>query len=140
MARMIIDSTNLILGRLASFIAKKALMGETMELVNCEKAVITGNKKTILKLYLKKMKSKSIRKGPFIPKTADRFVRRSIRGMLPYKTARGREAFKRVICHVSIPEKLKDKKIETIEGINIGKLANPNHVKIKEICNIMGGK
>ena len=45
---MIIDATNIILGRLASFAAKHALLGETIEIINCENAVITGNKKRTL--------------------------------------------------------------------------------------------
>src|SRR3989338_5367440 len=119
---MIIDANNLILGRLASFVAKKALRGEKVEVVNCERAVITGDKKEIFKKYLRKAKSKSVRKGPFMPKVADRFVRRSIRGMLPYKRPRGREAFKRVICYAGVPEKLRDKKFETLKEANISKL------------------
>ena len=42
---MLIDSKNIILGRLASFAAKHALLGENVDIVNCESAVITGNKK-----------------------------------------------------------------------------------------------
>ena len=45
---MIIDANNLILGRMATFIAKQALLGEDIKIVNCEKAVITGDRKEIL--------------------------------------------------------------------------------------------
>ncbi len=38
---MIIDANNMILGRLASFAAKKALLGEKIDVINCEKAVIS---------------------------------------------------------------------------------------------------
>ena len=41
---MIIDATDLVAGRLASSIAKKALLGETIDVVNCENLVLTGNK------------------------------------------------------------------------------------------------
>ena len=36
-----IDATNLILGRLASYAAKKAQLGENVDIINCEAAVIT---------------------------------------------------------------------------------------------------
>jgi len=40
---MIVDASNMILGRMVSYVAKKALLGEKVDIVNCEKAVITGN-------------------------------------------------------------------------------------------------
>ena len=43
----IIDGTNAILGRLASYTAKELLKGEEIIIVNCEKIIITGNKKNI---------------------------------------------------------------------------------------------
>ena len=48
---MIIDASDMILGRLATYVAKKALLGEKVDIVNCEKAVITGNKKSIFEKY-----------------------------------------------------------------------------------------
>jgi len=45
---MIIDATNLIAGRLATFVAKKALLGEEIEIVNSEKAVLTGKKSDLM--------------------------------------------------------------------------------------------
>jgi large subunit ribosomal protein L13 len=45
--KMIIDATNATLGRLASFVAKQALQGKKVIIVNSEKAIITGDKKGI---------------------------------------------------------------------------------------------
>jgi len=45
---MIIDATNLIIGRVASLAAKKVLLGEDIVILNCEKAMMTGNRKEIL--------------------------------------------------------------------------------------------
>ena len=39
---MIINAENLILGRMTTYAAKKALQGEEVDIVNCEKAIITG--------------------------------------------------------------------------------------------------
>ena len=41
---MIINAENLVLGRMAAVVAKQALLGEDINIVNCEKAVITGDK------------------------------------------------------------------------------------------------
>ena len=45
---MLLDAKNQILGRLASFVAKKALSGDTVIVLNAEKAVISGKEKEVL--------------------------------------------------------------------------------------------
>lgn len=139
---MIIDASNLILGRMASFVAKKALLGETIEIVNCEKAVITGNKKQILARFqqLNSMGGKTIVKGPFIPKQPHMFVKRAIKRMLPHKRQRGREALKKIRCYIGIPESLKDRKLETVPKANISKVPNLRYITVKKICFFIGGK
>lgn len=137
---MIIDATDLILGRLASYVAKKALVGEKIDVVNCENAVVTGNKQQILAKYKKKKDRGVPLHGPYFPRYPDRLVRRCIRGMLPWDRTIGREAFKRVMCYVSVPEKFKDKKIETIKEANIEKLPNLKYIKIKDVCRFLGAK
>ena len=37
---MIIDAKNLVLGRMATVVAKEALLGEKIDIINCEKAVV----------------------------------------------------------------------------------------------------
>ena len=46
--KTVIDATDLIVGRLASHVAKKALLGEEFVIINSEKAILTGNKPQIL--------------------------------------------------------------------------------------------
>ena len=135
---MIIDASDMILGRLATYIAKKALLGEKVDIVNCEKAVITGNKQSVFEKY-KKRNERGSRptKGPFIPKMPDRFVRRCIRGMLPYKQEKGINAFKRVMCYIGMPDEFKDKKIEVIQDCNVSKVPSLKYVYVNEICNSM---
>ena len=43
----LIDGTNATMGRLASYVAKQALKGEEIAIMNCEKVIITGSKKNI---------------------------------------------------------------------------------------------
>ncbi len=137
---MIIDGNNLILGRLGSFVAKKALLGEKIDIVNCGNIVVTGKKETVFGKY-KKILARGIHsKGPFLYKMPDRFVKRTLRGMLPYKRERGREALKNIRCYLGVPEKLSDKKYETIEMANIKKVPSLDYVKVKDICREVGGK
>ncbi len=137
---MIINAENLIIGRLATFVAKQALLGEKINIVNCENAIMTGNKSYILKKYAQKRQMGIPSKGPFICRTPEKFVKRVIRGMLPYKQEKGRKAFEGIKCYIGIPEKFKDKKLETIENADISKVPNLKYIKIGEICRLMGAK
>ena len=134
---MIINGENLILGRLASFVSKKALMGQTIKIVNCEKVMITGKKTSIAKKYKTQDERGKFLKGPYQPKTADRFVRRVIRNMLPYKQHKGKEAFKRIMCYLGIPEELSKQKLETIKEANIAKTQNLKYTTVGEICKLL---
>jgi large subunit ribosomal protein L13 len=137
---MIIDANNLILGRLGTYAAKKALLGEKIDIVNCESCVITGDVKKILECYDNKSKRGIPSKGPFVHRMPDRLVKRSIRGMLPYKKERGRIAFENIKCHIGIPENLKNQKVETLKDANVEKIPNLNYVKVKDISKHIGAK
>jgi len=137
---MIIDAENLILGRLASFAAKESLIGNEIKIINCKDAVVIGSRKNILSKYKKNSERKTPRKGPFIPRTTDRFVKRTIRGMLPRDRSKGREAMKRIRCYKSIPESLKSKETLLLDKINVHKTSNINFVRVQEICKHLGGK
>jgi large subunit ribosomal protein L13 len=137
---MIIDAKDLILGRLASFAAKKALLGEKIDIVNAEEAVITGNKKWIVAHNVQKRDRGIPLKGPYMRKLPDRFVKRAIRGMLPYKQEKGRKAYDNIKCYIGVPDKLKDKKAETVAFANLEKLPNVKFMKVKELCKLLGAK
>ncbi|MAE12936.1 50S ribosomal protein L13 [Candidatus Woesearchaeota archaeon] len=136
---MIIDATNKILGRLATQVAKQALLGEEVKIIHCDKAIITGNRSDILGKYKKRSERGIPTKGPFIPRMSDRFVRRAIRGMLPYKQPKGREAFKRVLCYVDLPKEFEGKEVASLTIADNTKLPNTNFTTVKEICEFLGG-
>ena len=121
----IIDGKNTILGRLASHVAKEALKGEEIAIVNCEQIRITGKKKSIEKEFeAKRQRVGSAQKGPKISRTSEKIVKRTIRGMLPsHKEGRGREAFKRIKCYVGIPPEFKESE----------KITFKNETKLKSI-------
>jgi large subunit ribosomal protein L13 len=137
---MIIDANNLILGRLGAYAAKKALLGEKIDIVNCEECVITGRRNEIFGKYDNKLKRGTPSKGPFTYRMPHRFVKRAIRGMLPYKKERGRTAFKKIRCYTGIPENFKDKKFETIKEANVEKIPNLEYITVKEVCKHIGAK
>jgi len=135
-----IDATNLILGRMATNVAKRALLGETINVVNCEKAVISGSKSDIFNRYRTRLAKGSQAKGPFFPRKVDVIVRRAIRGMIPYKQAKGRLAFQRVQCFIGVPEELAKEKLETIPEANVSRLSRAKHTPLSQIGIYLGGK
>ncbi|MFC1682394.1 50S ribosomal protein L13, partial [Nanoarchaeota archaeon] len=104
----IIDGKEAILGRLASYTAKEALKGEEISIVNCEKVIISGNKKNIKeKFEEKRQRVGSGQKGPKISRSMDKIVKRVIRGMLPnHREGRGKETYKRIRCYIGVPKEL----------------------------------
>ena len=100
---MIINGKDAVLGRLASFTAKKLLAGEEVSIVNAENVIITGDPNKITKKYLKRREIGSPQHGPFFPTKPDLIVRRTVRGMLPYKTNKGRAAFKKLRVYIGTP-------------------------------------
>ncbi len=131
---MIIDASDSIVGRILTEVAKKSLMGEKIDIVNCEKALITGKKKEVFARFkVRKQRGDAI-KGPFTPTMPDRFVRRMLRGMLPYKQEKGRIAFKRVMCYLGVPQQFKDKKLETIKNAHISKSRAVSYVTVGDVC------
>jgi len=134
---MIIDGKNLILGRLSTYAAKQALLGQKVDIINCEEVVITGNRENILATYHRKKTMGTHAKGPFWPRRPDMFVRKTIRGMLPYKQPKGRDAYKRIMCYIGAPEEIKGKS-EVIKFASIDKVPNLKFRYVKEICKEAG--
>jgi large subunit ribosomal protein L13 len=133
---MIIDGKNLILGRLATFATKKALEGESVIIVNCEKIIITGNKKDIVNRFKEKDNLGGPIKGPFMLKTPDRIVKRVIRGMLPYKQEKGAKAFKRIKCFIGVPEQYIKHKLDTVPSADFAKLKTLNFITVNDISKV----
>lgn len=132
---IIIDAKDAIVGRIATVAAKKALQGEKVAVINCEKAVLSGTKKRLVADWKRKFSMGVPRKGPFIHRSPDRFVRRIIRGMLPYKKPRGAEAFKNIMCYIGAPEMQGDSLV--IEGASAERLEL--YVTVGTICKELGG-
>jgi large subunit ribosomal protein L13 len=132
----VIDASGLILGRLASIVAKRLLLGESVIIVNAENAVITGGRRNILEemqitLGIRNLNSKD--KSPKHPRRPDGIVRRTIRGMLPMDKPKGKEAFSKLRVYVGVPDhiikadaiSLEEAKRENIERfMTVGELAS----------------
>lgn len=136
---IVVDGTNQILGRIAVYAAKKALLGEKVTVINCENVIITGRKEATIKEYKEKVERGDPHKGPFFHKSPDRIVRRTVRGMLPWDKPRGQQAYRKVMCYLGKPSEITGKPI-TIKGADISKLKTLNYITLERLTLHIGGK
>ncbi|MFH0890023.1 MAG: 50S ribosomal protein L13 [Candidatus Aenigmatarchaeota archaeon] len=100
----IIDASGFVCGRLSSAVAKMLLNGESVAIINVEKAVISGSPASIARLYKERLDRGDKYKGPFLSRLPDRMIHRMIRGMLPYKQDIGRKALRRLHVYIGSPK------------------------------------
>ena len=127
---IIVDSTNSPIGRVASFAAKQALLGKSIAIVNCKNSIVSGTRSSILEKYRTgRERGKGWNNaGPHFPKSAERLMKRTVRGMLSYKQGRGDAAFKKIICFNEIPNNLLNK-----EKISFAKKFKIKTTKLNEV-------
>lgn len=121
----IIDADGLILGRMASNIAKRLLEGWEIVVVNAEKAVISGKRKSKIVEAKEFLGVGHVTMGPFHYRRPDRIVRKTVRGMLPYKQPKGKQAYRRLKVFMGVPDDLKGQKAETVADAQAKKLTCP---------------
>ena len=124
---LVINGENEILGRVASYASKQALQGKTVVVLNCEKILISGNKSAIMDKYLTMRKRRAV-KFPSVP---EQILKRTIRGMIKYKSGRGAIAFKKVRCYNHTPEEY-----QKSNGIKIGN-KNFELMSLKELGSLL---
>ena len=134
---IIIDAKGLILGRMASIIAKHLLQGESVIILNAEKAAISGKRLHIVKSAKTFLEVGHPRKGPYHPRRPDKIVRRTIRGMLPRKKPKGKQAYKRLKVYLGTPLEFNNEETQTIPEANAEKLKSP-YITVGELAKEIG--
>ncbi len=116
---VVIDGSGLVLGRLASRVAKMLLEGKRVVVVNVDKVVVSGDPVMVIQSYKRTVlgvRSHHAHKWrPKRPKSPVRIFKATVRGMLPKHNRRGRDALKRLRAYVGVPG----------EYSNVEKLALP---------------
>lgn len=116
---MYVDANNLIVGRMASLVAEKLLLGETVVIAHAEKAVFTGNPVVLQKLWQTRLDLRprgNPETGPRFSRMPDRIVREIIEGMVPHRRERGVEAMRRLRVYIGKPAVLEGKPFKALEG------------------------
>ncbi len=140
---IIVDATNQILGRMASIIAKKLLMGYSVIVVNAEKAVISGKEKMVADSYRLLFNVRTLR-NPYKsriyrPRSPTALVKQAVKNMLPRDKPRGREAFKRLKVYIGVPEELQGKEAIRFPEADASRLKN-RYVTVEYVAKQMGWK
>jgi large subunit ribosomal protein L13 len=133
----LINADGLIVGRMASKVAKKLLNGEKVIIVNAEKAVISGKKKSKVVEAKTFLEVGAPRQGPLHYRRPDRILRKTVRGMLPFKQPKGKTALKKLKVFISVPEDLKDQQMATLKEAQAAKLKGP-YFTLAELAKEIG--
>jgi large subunit ribosomal protein L13 len=135
---IVVDATGLVLGRLASVTAKNLLAGEEVKIVNAEKALVTGGKDSIFIEYSQTRDRGHKERGPYFPRRPEMILKRTVRGMLPYKMRRGRDAFSRLRIFVGIPRELKGMPLEQPTAAKMRTESNNKYIELGALSRRLG--
>ena len=135
--RTVIDADGLVLGRMASVVAKRLLAGETIVLVNAQNVVISGNKVNLVKEWKEFIKVGGFGKGPVHHRRPHDIVRRTVRGMLPYRIPKGDAAYKRLHVHIGIPDELEKVEKQSLPECHSNNL-NHRFVTVGQLAESIG--
>jgi len=133
----LVNADGLILGRMASKVAKKLLNGEKVIIVNAEKAVLSGKKKSKVAEAKEFLEVGAPRQGPFHYRRPDRILRKTVRGMLPFKQPKGKQAYKKLKVFMGVPEDLKGQQMITLKEAEAAKLKGP-YFTLAELAKEIG--
>jgi large subunit ribosomal protein L13 len=133
----LINADGLILGRMASKVAKRLLSGEEVIIVNAEKSVLSGKKRSKVAEAKEFLEVGAPMRGPFHSRRPDRIMRKTVRGMLPFKQPKGKNAYKKLKVFMGVPEDLKDQKMDTLTEAQATKLKGP-YFTLAELAKEVG--
>ena len=133
----LINADGLILGRMASKVAKRLLNGEELIIVNAEKIVLSGKKKSKVAEAKEFLEVGAPERGPFHYRRPDRIVKKTVRGMLPFKQPKGKNAYKKLKVFMGVPQDLKDQRMDTFTEAQATKLKGP-HFTLAELAKEIG--
>ncbi len=138
---MLVNAEGLVAGRMASKIAKRAINGETIIIVNAEKVILVGTRQAVMKKFQQRVdaavKSNPLY-GPKYDRVPSKILQKMIRGMLPNKSRTRERLLKQIKIFNSVPEKIKLEEAEKMDEIK----CNEKHdfMTMEEVAKLLGGK
>ncbi|MCL2642185.1 MAG: 50S ribosomal protein L13 [Candidatus Bathyarchaeota archaeon] len=121
-----VNADGLIVGRMSSKIAKRLLDGEHVTILNAEKAIYSGKRKSKIAEAHLFLEVGAPERGPFHYRRPDRMLKKTVRGMLPYRQPKGKTAFKRLKVFMGVPLEFKDQQTVQFDEAQASKLKGPS--------------
>ncbi|MHA2059512.1 MAG: 50S ribosomal protein L13 [Candidatus Ranarchaeia archaeon] len=137
-----INSQGLIMGRLGTFVAMKLLDGYDVHVANAQEAVISGKRLSLIKQEKERRQIRNLAtpiRGPFHYMRPDQFLKRSIRGMLPWKKPSGKEAYRRLKAYLGTPPFFEGKDLTLVPKASSTTLGR-KFITVGELCKNIGWK
>ncbi|HNV01646.1 MAG TPA: 50S ribosomal protein L13 [archaeon] len=138
---MIVDGKNLIAGRLASKVAKAAVKGEKVIVINAEEVVIVGNKESTLEKFYTRTHASVLSNphyGPKYDRIPSKILRRMVKGMLPNGPRARERIIKLVTIYNATPKLMPKEDVITFKEIEFD--GHKNHITLKELGTLLGAK
>src|SRR3989304_7522934 len=133
----LVNADGLILGRMASKVAKRLLNGEEVIILNAEKAIISGKKKSKVAEAKQFLEVGAPERGPFHYRRPDRIVKKTVRGMVPFSQPKGKTALKRLKVYMGVPKDFKNQQTITFTEAQVMKPKGP-HFTLAELAKEVG--
>merc|ERR1712029_70572 len=138
---VVIDGRGHLMGRLASVVAKNILNGNKVVVVRCEGINQSGNfyrnKLKVLKFLRLRCNVKPSR-GPFHFRAPSKMFWRTVRGMVPHKTERGKDAKKK---RMVVPSALKVLRLKPGRKFcSLGRLSHDVGWKYQDVIETLEAK
>ncbi|MDP2717567.1 MAG: 50S ribosomal protein L13 [Candidatus Micrarchaeota archaeon] len=136
---MNIDATDAIVGRLSAKVAKTLLEGESVVIVNAERAVFSGNPVKVVRVYARR-REMTDKADPSLaakwPRRPDLFLRRIIRGMLPKRHYRQTKALGLLRIHMGVPDGVDGAKPFSDTAAQL----SGSTISVRDVCAHLGWK
>ena len=137
-----VDASGQIAGRLCSKVAKLLLTGNSVVIVNAEKALFSGARSTVMGSFFERLKIASVvhpKHGPFHPRTPSGILTRMVRGMIPRSKSSGLAALRRLRVYSDVPEAYAKISLESFEEAKATK-PQAYYVPLGEVAQRIGWK
>ncbi len=140
---IVVDASNTILGRLATYVAKLLQEGYKVHVVNAEKALLSGDPHMVIESYKIWLELKTLRNpqrmSPKRPRSPIGIVKRAVKGMLPKHNWKGIIAMKNLKVYVGFPEELKRREVLRIKNAEGSRLSG-RYITVGEVAKALGWK
>lgn len=135
-----VDATDQIAGRLASRVAKLLLSGRRVVVLNAERALVSGARRSVIDQWKERLELSSKVNpvyGPIHPRRPDTILRRMVRGMVPRRKPKGLAAMKRLRVYMGIPPAIKPTQLTPLDGTAATR-PTPVYVTMLELSKSLG--